>query len=748
MNKTFKTILTVTLITALASPLGAWAQDKDKDAAKKPDKKKAALSSEVQNVATLGFYYLDHDAYRYGKYSGLTDKGFYLIADFMLDKRPDPDTSETVRWSLQGWRLGLESRRLKFDYNDQGTQRFGFDYREIPNNRFDDGQIPYRADGPGIWRLAPGWEVASGSSNTRGFETLDQSLVNLKVDTKRRRIDLSYDRKFGEAWNLDIDYKHETKKGTRTLGSIFGSSGGNARAVILPAPVDWTTDIIEAMFYYGTSRVQFGFGVLASFFSNQENTLTFQNAYGNQSGWADSVEYPGAYGRFALEPDNSYVQFRANGGFNFNRSTRLTADVAFGQMEQDERLLPWSINDELLVETPVPLTSLNAKVDTTMVNVRLTSQLARRLGLRVNYHFDERDNKTKREVYPYISADSDDQIDYEDGRINLPYSYKRQKADAVLTYRFTGAARLKGGVEYLDYNRDYQEVRNSDELAWLAGVSFRGWSQASLTFDYRHSDRDVDEYIANAPLIESYLPGAVPEDEYENHPLLRKYFLTDRTREEYRGRFDFFPNTEVNVGLAASWFEDDYGQGYFGLNTAEIRTWTVDAGWYPQDFISLTGFYTDEQYKASQSARSFRNDTTAEDPENDWWANSRDDVDTYNVALTFTDIGANNGWSGLDFGLDYTYSKVISKIAVTAVDFDTAPLPDLESRMETFSLWGSVATSANSNMRLSAEHARLYTADWGLDGVYPDILANVLLLGESAAKYDVWLLSASWSYRF
>jgi MtrB/PioB family decaheme-associated outer membrane protein len=748
MNKTFKTHVIAVLLALLVLPLNSWAQDKDDDEDKKSDKKKSVDSSAMRNEATLGVYYLDHDAFRYGKYSGLTDKGFYLIADFNLEKRPDPESADTVWWSVQGWRLGLESRRLTFDYNDQGTQRFGFDYREIPNNRFDDGQIPYRADGPGTWRLAPGWEVAPGSSNTRGFETLQESLVSLTVDTKRRRFDLSYDRKFGSAWNFNVDYKHETKKGSRTLGSIFGSSGGNARAVILPAPVDWTTDIIEAMFVYGTARMQFGFGILASFFSNDQDTLVFQNAYGNQSGWADSVEFPGAYGRFALEPDNSYIQFRANAGFNFSRATRLTADVSFGQMEQDDRLLPWSINDELFVEYPVPLSSLDAKVDTTMVNLRLTSQLARRLGLRVNYHYDERDNKTPREVYPYIPADSDDQPDLDEGRINLPYSYKKQKADAILTYRFTGAARLKGGVEYMDYDRDYQEVSNSDELAWLLGVSFRGWSKASLTFDYRNSDRDVSEYIANAPYIQSHIPGTVGPDDYENHPLLRKYFLTDREREEFRGRLDFFPNPEINIGLAAAMFEDDYGDGYFGLNEAEVQMWTVDAGWYPQDHIALTGFYTNEQYEANQWARSFRNTTTADDPDNDWWADTTDDVDTYNIALTFRDIGADRGWNGVEFGVDFTYSNVNSEIEVTAADFDTAPLPDLVTRMKTYSFWGSVDTGEHSSLRLSAERARLYTADWGLDDVYPDIMANVLVLGESAANYDVWLLSASWSYRF
>lgn len=745
MKIKYKTILGVAALALFALPSTSWAQDEDSDD-KKDSKKKVVLAEEIQNVATFGFYNLNQDSYRYGKYSGLTDKGAYALVDFRVEKRPDPKSDDTVRWRFQGWRLGLDSRRVKFDYRDQGTQRFTADYREIPNYRFSDGQTPYREIAPGAWSVAQGWEVVG--SNTRGFLTLQESLVDLKVDTKRKRIDLGYSRKLGTSWNLDIDYRHETKKGERTLGSIFGYNGGNPRAVILPAPVDWNTDIIEAMFNYGTARVQFGIGFYASFFSNDQNTLTFQNAYGHQSQWADSVEYPNSQGQFALEPDNSYVQFKANGAMNFSHSTRLAADFSVGKMKQDERLLPWSVNKELVVHTPVPLDSLNAKIDTMMFNLRLTSQLARRLGLRVNYHYDDRDNKTPRAVYPYIGADSQDQRDEEDGRINLPYSYTRQKADAVMTLRFARAARLKAGIEYSDYSRDYQEVEDSDEFAWLAGISFRGWSQGSLSFNYRNSSRDVSEYIPNTPLIESHIPGTVEDDEWENHPLLRKYFLTDRDREEFRFRADFFPNPEINVGFAAAYYKDDYDEGYFGLNEAKIETWTIDAGWYPQEHIALTGFYTNEKYDSSQASRTFRNLGTAADPDNDWWADTEDKVDTYNVGLAFTELGANRGWKGIGFGVDYTYSKTNSNIEVTAVTANTAPLPDLLTKMQSLSFWADFAVGEQSNIRLTAEDARLASTDWGLDDVVPGTLANVLLLGQSAANYDLWLISASWSYRF
>ena len=742
----FRLPLGVLAVTLLAAPAGAWSQE-DASADKKQDKKKEKPEA-IANEVAIGAYYLGDDSYRFGKYSGLTDKGFEPLFDFLLQKRPEWDSGDTVRWRLQGWRLGLDSRRLEFAYNDQGTQKFRFDYRQMPNNRFSDGMTPYRSDSASIWKLAPGWEVAPGSSNTLGFVNLQESLVNLKVDTNRKRMDLAYDRKLGSSWVLDIDLKHEKKEGARTLGSIFGHAASNPRSVILPAPVDWTTDIVEAMFRYSTSRVQFGAGVYASFFSNGEDSLTFQNAYGYRNGWAPGVQYPQSYGRIGLEPDNSYVQLKIYGGMNFTPSTRLTADFSYGKMQQDEALLPYTVNPDLEVHTPLPLESIDAEINTTMLNLRLTSQLARRLGLAVNYHYDDRDNKTPRALFPYIGADSQDQRRYDLGRINRPYSYTRQRADAIATYRFGNSARLKAGVDYSDYSRDFQEVRDSDEFAWLAGFSMRGWSQGSLNFDYRSARRDVSDYVGNAPLVDSYLPGQVGPDDYDNHPLLRKYYLTDRDRDEYRFRADFAPSAVVNLGFAASYAEDDYDEGYFGLNNAEVTSMSIDAGWYPQEHVSLTGFYTREKYDAAQSARAFFNDSSAQDSANDWFVDSRDKVDTWHFALAFSDIGEGRGWKGVDFGLDYTFSNTRSNIDVTAVTAYTAPLPELQAKMRTFTLWGSAQVSDSSSIRLEAENAELATRDWALDGVAPDTLANVLLLSESAANYDLWLITASWIYRF
>ena len=159
-------------------------------------------------------------------------------------------------------------------------------------------------------------------------------------------------------------------------------------------------------------------------------------------------------------------------------------------------------------------------------------------------------------------------------------------------------------------------------------------------------------------------------------------------------------------------------------------------------------YYTKEKYDAEQSSRSFRNTSGAADPDNDWWADTADEVDTYNVSLAFSDIGADRGWHGFNLGFDYTYSDTQSLIDVTAVSASTEPLPALTTKLRSFGAWGSVDIGARSSIRISAESSKLKTADFALDNVVPDTLSNVLTLGESAANYDLVLITGSWIYQF
>jgi len=740
MKNRIKNLLNVLLLACLIAPFASWAQEKTDDDAKK--------KSVVDNEVKLGIYYLSDDSFRYGKYSGLTDKGAYALVDFRWEKRPEWDSGDAIRWRFQGWRVGLNSRRLEFDWSQQGKQRFKFDYRRIPNNKFDNGLTPYMGLGGGELRMPNGWEVAPGSGNTGGFINLDDYLRPYDIKTYRNSMTLNYDLKISSNWDMAIDYRHESKNGVRNTWGVFGHSLGSSRSVEIPAPVDWKTDNFSLMFNYANGRAQFGAGLYGSLFNNDTSSLSWQNAYGKIGNWPQGVAFPDGFGQMALEPDNSYWQFKAYGGFIFSARTRLTADFSWGSMKQNDAFNPYTINPDLRVREDLPRSDADAKINTTLFNVRLTSRLARRLNLVANYRYDDRDNKTPQAAYRYVGGDSENQIPTDESRINLPYSYTRNKADVLLNWNVARGASIKGGVEWNDYSRTYSEVEDSNEWAWLAGARYTSMHNISTSLDYRHSKRDIDEYVGNRPFQEAHLPGVLPEDAWQNHPWQRKYNQTDRDRDEWRFRLDWFPVSEFNIGVTGSTWKDDYDAGAFGLRRAKANSWTLDFGYHPADKVFLSMFYTRENWKADQSNRQiFSFDPgSAYKESRDWWADTRDQVDTMNFHAGFDKLGQTERFS---FGLDYTLSNVDSRIDVTGADFiTTAPLPALKNKLRTFVIYGQMDINERSGIELRAEHGKLTVDDFALDNVTQDTLFSVLTLGQPTQDYDLWLISASWSYRF
>lgn len=752
MNEKLKKVLSMAALAFLVSASATWAQEKSEQDAKAADgePEQEEKKSVVDSEAEIGIYYLSDDSFRFGKYSGLINDGAYVLADFRWEKRPEWNSGDVYRWRLQGWRVGLNSRRLEFDWSQQGKQRFRLDFRQIPNNGFRNGLTPYVGLGGDELRLPQGWAIAPGSNNTRGFINLDDYLQPAEIRTRRKSLTLDYTLAISSNWNMAIDFRHENKDGTRNTWGIFGHSLTSTRSVEIPAPVNWQTDSFNLMFNYANGRAQFGAGLYASFFNNDTTSLTWQNAFGKVGNWGDGVAFPEGFGLMALEPENSYLQFKAYGGFIFNAKTRLTADLSWGTMEQDDAFYPYTVNPNLRVREDVPLPDADAKIDMTHFNLRLTSRLARRLNLVANYRYDDRDNKTPQAAYRYIGGDSENQKRTQYSRINLPYSYRRQTADLLLNWKATRYFGLKGGLEWNDYSRDYAEVEDSDEWAWLAGVRLSAWNDLAGHLDYRHSKRDVDEYVHNRPFLESHLPGAVPPDAWQNHPWQRKYNQTDRDRDEWRFRLDWFPATEFNVGATTRIIKDDYDAGAFGLNDARARSWTIDLAYHPAEKVTLSMFYTHENWRARQSNRqifSFDPDTAWRESR-DWGAQTEDDVDTFNLHAGLDDLGTAGRFS---FGLDYTLSEVNSTIIVNSADPERVPtalLPELRNKLRSFVAYGQMDINERSAIRLRAERGKLTVDDFALDNVSQDTLHNVLTLGQPTQDYSLWLLSASWSYRF
>lgn len=708
--------------------------------------------SVVEGEVELGVGHLDASAFRYGKYSGLVEDGLEVIADFNFTSRPVWDSGATRYWRLTGERLGFDSRRLAVEAGDQGSQRLRLSFQETPRNLFEDGQTPFSGVGSQRLTLPAGWEAAEAS--TAAMNTLEDNLRDFSQRQRRRDAKLDYRLHFAEGWRLDASMRRQIKDGFSERAGTFGTNGGNSRAALLPAPVDYETDTFDVSVIREGAQHLFGMAWHGSFFRNSDRQLSWQNPFGPQSSWQPGAAFPDGFGALALPPDNDFQQLRVFGQFTLTPRTRASLDLARGRMRQDQRFLPYSV-DPGLAPVPLPRADLNARVDSTLAHLRVNSRPLPRLNVVGRLRYQERDNETARDVYQPVAGDAGLQVAFDNGRINRPYGLTRREMGFDAAYRLPQRTRLNFGYEHRLRKRDFSEVSTAREHVFRGGLSTHRFEAVSLGLNVSHERRNTSRYIGNRPLLATRVPGSVDPEAFENHPNLRRYYLADRDRDRVQIRADVHPAGDWHLGAAFAWSRDDYREDLFGLDESRLRSWMLDAGYVPSEKLRLSAFYHHDRYAHAQRARSFTAAPgTADDPGRDWSVDSRDSHETWGLSLDVEGLApivrtAAAQGHGLDLRLEYSDSHSRGRIGVdTGPALTAADLPDLSSRLQVLSVAATQRISESARIRVAFEHERYRSRDFALDGVAPDSVSQVLLFGEASPDYRANWFTLSYLHRF
>lgn len=706
----------------------------------------------VEGEVELGLGYLDESSFRYGKYSGMVEDGLEVIANFNFVSRPVWDSGATRYWRLAGERLGFDSRRVEVEAGDQGRQRLRFGFQETPRNLFEDGQTPFLGGGSQQLTLPAGWEAAEAS--TAAMTALNDNLIDFSQRQRRRDAKLEYRLHFAEGWRLDASMRRQVRDGRSEMAGTFGTNGGNSRAALLPAPVDYETDTFDVSVIREGAKHLLGMAWHGSFFRNSDRELSWQNPFGPQPQWQPGAAFPDGFGRLALLPDNDFQQLRVFGQLTLTPTTRASLDLARGRMRQDQRFLPYSFDPDL-APVPLPRAALDAEVDTTLIHFRVNSRPLPRLNVVGRIRFDDRDNKTSQGLYRPVSGDAGLQVAPENGRINRPYGLTRREMGVDGAYRLPQRTRLNFGYEHRLRKRDFSEVNTAREHVFRGGLSTHRFEALSLGLEASHERRNTSRYVGNRPLLATRVPGSVDPEAFENHPNLRRYYLADRDRDRVQIRADVHPAQDWHLGAAFAWSRDDYREDLFGLDESRLRSWMLDAGYVPNDSVRFSAFYHHDRYANAQRARSFtRTPGTAGDPDRNWSVDTRDIHETWGLSLDLEGLDAgfastDGGGRKLDLNLSYTDSRSQGRIDVEAGPaLSAADLPNLSTRFQVLGITATQRISEDARIRFAFEHERYKSRDFALDGVAPNSVAQVLLFGESSPRYRANWFTLSYLHRF
>jgi MtrB/PioB family decaheme-associated outer membrane protein len=706
------------------------------------------------NEVELGGGHVSDDSFKFGEYTGLGDQGGFVIGNILLRHSGSYEDAHTEYWELIGRNLGLDSRYVRGEYGRQGLFGLYFEFDQIPHLVMDDGLTPFLGAGTTRQTLPAGWV---GAGATAGMTALVPSLRGVDIETERQRFGGGIKWQVADRWQVRGNYRHEIKDGSDALGAIFANTGGNPRGSVLAVPIDYKVDEFDVGVSYAGRTFQSSLSYSLSLFNNSDRALLFDNPF-NNAAWSPGANFDdGAVGRMGLAPDNTAWNIAYAGGYNIGDRTRVTANISYGQMKQDDAFLPFS--SVFAAAIPLPRPDLNGEIETVYVNVNFFTLLTNRIDLRARYTYDDRNNQTPQDIYVVIPGDSLVQqgLVSDRARVNRPYSMERHKFEVDTGYRFLDWAKLSAGYQYEEKDRDFSEVRTTSEHTGSVKLSGNPFTHVDGWIRYSYSVRDGSTYVSNEPFLAGHNPAFVaaeaaidPDLLFENDPLLRKYPFADRDRTQLAGSMNVYPFETVTFSIHGSYNRDNYDRTQIGLREASNHSIGLDLSYNPRKDFLIYGFLSRENYYYRQLAFSRGGgilapgtDRIAVFGDRSWMVENRDRVNTGGAGFDWTVVE-----DKLDIKLDYSFSRSETEVKPASAALPFLPLPDLESSVHRLNVLGQYRFTERWGMRVRYLYERFRTDDFALDGVMPNTLANVILLGNSAPRYNEHLIGVSVFYEF
>ncbi|MDI6747586.1 MAG: MtrB/PioB family decaheme-associated outer membrane protein [Rhodocyclaceae bacterium] len=679
MKQTFR-------ITALAAALAACygtalAADDDEKAAL------AAVAAEVSRLTTpessisVGIGNWSGDRYQQGIYDGMREGKAYGLLDLTLVKR---DNATGTWFSLEGRNLGLDTPELSAEWLRQGDIGVSLDYSRIQR----DNPLTFTTGLQGIGTTSMLISGASSPTNNR----LPSREVSL--GTTRDLTQLGFYKNLMPNVDFKVSFKNEKKEGTRHWG--LGSN-----ALFLVEPIDSTTQQLEATLAYAGEKFQMSGGYYGSWYRNEHSLVL-----GRVNGVTDNTATgnPGSPTSLSLPLDNQAHQLFLNGGYAFTPTTRGTFKLSYGKATQDENI-PVAFNVIPFVGFP---SSLNGRVDTTLVEVGLTSRPLPKLSVVANLRYYDVKDKT-----PVVGVVGATAAPFAPTVWNTPHSYTKKSGKLEANYRLPHQFNVIGGIEINNQDRSVPAIGTLyvpyrvalDETTYRLQLRRSLSDTVNGSLAYLNSDRSGPGYVlaTNSPTIQNQMNPT---------------HISDRKREKWRAMLDWSPTERLSFQFAIDQAQDKYGPADrpYGLKDGSADIYTLDVNYTLNDDWQVSGWYSRDETKARELG--FRpTDNGASPAIRD--AQLRETGDSFGFGLrgrpsAKLQVGANLEWtkSISQYPQNLTFTTGATTPYPTVSGVTTQALSDITNKLTRLKLFADYALDKKSNIRVDLIHERWQTDDW------------------------------------
>ncbi|MDP2053017.1 MAG: MtrB/PioB family outer membrane beta-barrel protein [Acidobacteriota bacterium] len=485
-------------------------------------------------------------------------------------------------FDLSGVNVSRDDQTIRAEAGSFGRWRLKADWGETPHNFSNKAVTPYTQRTPGLFTVPATVPItfkklATAAADTAGVLASDDLIAayqaNFLAPTPLAM--QTNAGSFALRWlaidnlALDVVYDRRDKSGSRPTYGPIGDRPPRTLNIQLAEPVDYNTNEVTLAAEHQGGRYQIRGEYQFSDFANQVDTMQWQNIYATgQPGatydvWDRSVS---VFGVRPLSPDNRYHNLTGMFGTNLPKDSRLTATVAYGLLEQNETLLPYSYNNDQLAVRTLPRVSAEAAINTLNFVADYTITPTPKLNLRAYYRSYDLNNDTPSSNWQYVTQDTSNlngTVSYLNKRVSLPYAWSRRNAGVDATWRLPARTSLLVGFERESMDRDHREADTAENI-FRATLRTRGARWATFEARALFGARDGGDYH-NTVTREGYwysqsdgVDNNNPALTFDNHPDMRRYDVSDRMRQQFDVRANFTPRDLVSLSAYARYRHDDF----------------------------------------------------------------------------------------------------------------------------------------------------------------------------------------------
>jgi hypothetical protein len=630
---------------------------------------------------------------------------------------------------VRGSRISADDQYYRLRAGKYGRYKIEAFYRDMPHTVSTSAYPIW--DGIGSSNLTLRAPLIPGKSTPADVAAASAAAPQRRVGLTRTRTGLSLEGGLYRGWIGSAAISNEERNGTRLWGGpMFFNFGGLAGGVMETVrPVDFsTTDISLSL--RNTGKVwSFLASYNGSFFRNHKNYLDYQSPFQLQN-VLKLPQVPNIYqGEFSLEPDNDYHNLRLDLSRSLKWNGQFNVATAWGTMRQNDALrAPVTCTGMMGIDmrpiggpnyllpcanwnTPAALStqSANARIDTALVDARVTFRPTQRFGWHAGLRWYREDNKTRYLAYNPLTGqygyitENGSQGSIVPGEIgifdprnplyasastkvrNVPYGYTDALFELGGDWQYGRRDSL--GVTYT-YDRNepkYRERRQVNDqrikFSWLT----RALGDATVRMSYEYARRRGDHYNYDPyrQFFSDSLPGFVV-DPVNGSPAftvadMRKYDLSDRNESKARAiiTYPFGDTTTVTTTLYGN--RDQYST-LIGRQNTRTTGASLQWDWQPEPRTTASAYLGIETSRMGISnvgdadaadngnglGKLGQNNPNLGGPlypfANQWWQADRER--NANAGFTFThDFGFTRmdlsyNYSGSTSHINYTYASI------------------------------------------------------------------------------------------